>query len=227
MSVFENKLRQFKSDAPARWIYVPYDQLNAKIGPLSKSKPNELGIVMIESTRKARRRPYHKQKLAFVLANMRHFALEQAQRGVSIRYEMSTKSYEDVLGKLSAELGPILCMEPAERELRLGLSKLIEKNKIELRPHEGWLSKEDDFNFAKNAKEQVRMDKFYRHLRRTTGILMENGKPVGGKYSFDTANRKAWKGEPPAPEPLNFKPCLLYTSPSPRDQRGSRMPSSA
>ena len=25
----------------------------------------------------------------------------------------------------------------------------------------------------------------------------------------------------------HFKPCLLYTSPSPRDQRGSRMPSSA
>ena len=24
-----------------------------------------------------------------------------------------------------------------------------------------------------------------------------------------------------------FNPCLLYTSPSPRDQRGSRMPSSA
>ena len=24
-----------------------------------------------------------------------------------------------------------------------------------------------------------------------------------------------------------LKPCLLYTSPSPRDQRGSRMPSSA
>ena len=24
-----------------------------------------------------------------------------------------------------------------------------------------------------------------------------------------------------------FRPCLLYTSPSPRDQRGSRMPSSA
>ena len=26
---------------------------------------------------------------------------------------------------------------------------------------------------------------------------------------------------------LVFYPCLLYTSPSPRDQRGSRMPSSA
>ena len=27
--------------------------------------------------------------------------------------------------------------------------------------------------------------------------------------------------------PERFNPCLLYTSPSPRDQRGSRMPSSA
>ena len=26
---------------------------------------------------------------------------------------------------------------------------------------------------------------------------------------------------------MGVKPCLLYTSPSPRDQRGSRMPSSA
>ena len=28
-------------------------------------------------------------------------------------------------------------------------------------------------------------------------------------------------------EYVEFQPCLLYTSPSPRDQRGSRMPSSA
>ena len=30
-----------------------------------------------------------------------------------------------------------------------------------------------------------------------------------------------------APEGQEDCPCLLYTSPSPRDQRGSRMPSSA
>ena len=32
-------------------------------------------------------------------------------------------------------------------------------------------------------------------------------------------------GKRRAPYPVNY--CLLYTSPSPRDQRGSRMPSSA
>lgn len=48
------------------------------------------------------------------------------------------------------------------------------------------------------------MDKFYRHIRRETGILMESGKPVGGKFSFDPENRRAWKGKPPAPEPPAF-----------------------
>jgi len=32
---------------------------------------------------------------------------------------------------------------------------------------------------------------------------------------------------PQAPTHVLIIPCLLYTSPSPRDQRGSRMPSSA
>ena len=38
----------------------------------------------------------------------------------------------------------------------------------------------------------------------------------------DTAKEKPQEGEVVA-----VGPCLLYTSPSPRDQRGSRMPSSA
>ena len=40
-------------------------------------------------------------------------------------------------------------------------------------------------------------------------------------------NQSLWAAQTPdyqAGQPLN---CLLYTSPSPRDQRGSRMPSSA
>ena len=35
------------------------------------------------------------------------------------------------------------------------------------------------------------------------------------------------KPESYSPEKGKFSSCLLYTSPSPRDQRGSRMPSSA
>ena len=39
-------------------------------------------------------------------------------------------------------------------------------------------------------------------------------------YSYSRSDLKAWSG-------AENRICLLYTSPSPRDQRGSRMPSSA
>ena len=56
------------------------------------------------------------------------------------------------------------------------------------------------------GKKRWLQESFYRHLRRRTGILMDGGKPVGGKYSFDAENRKPWKGEPPAPRPPVFDP---------------------
>jgi deoxyribodipyrimidine photolyase-related protein len=33
---------------------------------------------------------------------------------------------------------------------------------------------------------------------------MQAGKPIGGKFSFDTENRQPWKGSPPAPTPPDF-----------------------
>jgi deoxyribodipyrimidine photolyase-related protein len=48
------------------------------------------------------------------------------------------------------------------------------------------------------------MDKFYRFIRRATGVLMEGEKPVGGKYSFDVENRLPWHGKPASPEPPSF-----------------------
>jgi deoxyribodipyrimidine photolyase-related protein len=48
------------------------------------------------------------------------------------------------------------------------------------------------------------MDAFYRHVRRETGVLIRRGRPVGGKFSFDTENRRAWRGKPPAPNPPRF-----------------------
>ena len=39
---------------------------------------------------------------------------------------------------------------------------------------------------------------------------------------------KSWTyGEIKKPETINYRTCLLYTSPSPRDREKSRMPSSA
>jgi deoxyribodipyrimidine photolyase-related protein len=205
MSAFGNSLRQQQpdSDQNRRWIFVAYDQLHDAIGPLAHEPADELGVVLIESREKATRRPYHKQKLALVLTNMRHFALEQAARGVAVRYIDTGKSnYATALRALHRDLGTMRFMRPAELELRDELQPLVDDGLLEEIPHEGWLTTTDDFAAIKGPP--WRMDSFYRQVRKRTGVLMENGKPLGGKYSFDAENRKRWDGDPPAPELPTF-----------------------
>jgi deoxyribodipyrimidine photolyase-related protein len=206
MSSFYNILNvvKEKSASPRHWIYVPYDQLSDEIGPLSRERPSDIGIILIENTWKAQRRPYHKQKLALILANMRHFALEQAKRGVAVKHLVADGPYSKVLGPLAKELGTIDVMTPAERELRLDLKPLVAEGLLRFLPHEGWLSTRDHFLASSQKAPPWRMDAFYRLVRRETGLLMEAGKPLGGTFSLDTRNRKPWRGSPPAPEPLSF-----------------------
>jgi deoxyribodipyrimidine photolyase-related protein len=207
MSRFAKTLADRQPDPSGRrWIYVPYDQLSSRIGPLLREDPDELGIVMVESPWKAARRPYHLQKLALILANGRHFALEQAERGVAVQHVVAEGCFRDALAKVATKHGPIRIMRPAERELRTDLDPLFDSGTLIELPHEGWMAGDDDFTASQKPSPPWRMDAFYRHLRRRTGILMDGGKPVGGKYSFDAENRKPWKGEPPAPRPPVFDP---------------------
>jgi len=117
MNVFSNRLRQLSQDpSDRRWIHVPYDQLTDSIGPLSRENTRNLGIVLIENPWKAARRPYHRQKLALILSNMRHFALEQAARGIAVLYIVADGPYRSALEQVARDVGPLTLMAPAERE---------------------------------------------------------------------------------------------------------------
>lgn len=186
-----------------RYLFVPYDQLSSAMGPLSREPAQELGVVLVESREKAGRRPYHRHKLAFVLSNLRHFALEQAARGVHVVHVAGDHGYAEALRGVVPELGQLRVQEPAEYELRHELAPLVAEKKVVVVPHEGWLSSEQDFAQACPAP-QFRMDAFYKHMRKRTGILMNGQKPEGGAFSFDAENRKPWKGEPPAPNAPSF-----------------------
>lgn len=189
-----------------RWLYVPYDQLSDRIGPLAREDPRHLGIILIESPEKAARRPYHKLKLALVLANQRRFALEQAERGVAVRHVVARAGFGAALESLARDVGAIRVMRPAERELREELSPLVRAGAVEIMAHEGWLTTGDLFARSAPKGPPWRMDAFYRLARRESGVLMtRDGKPSGGKFSFDVENRKRWEGRPPAPDPPRFE----------------------
>ena len=195
-----------------RWIYIPYDRYTDRTGPLTEQPASETGIVIVESTAKALRRPYHKKKLVVLISNMRHFALEQAEKGVKVLYHFSPESHGTALLKLqqSRKLPILTVMQPAERELRLDLDQAVRQGlQLNLVEDTTWASQTGDFTGVygsfKPGKSYV-MDRFYRKMRQQTGVLMENAKPVGGQFSFDADNRNPYKGQVPVPTPPSFTP---------------------
>ncbi len=206
MKMFRKALAAVQPQVGERqWVYVPYDQLTHRVGPLADAAPSDVGIVLVESLSKPRRRPYHKQKLALLLTNMRHFALEQAARGVAVDYRAGEDDYATQLTAAAQEHGALVCMRPAERELRAELAPLVSAGLLSWVDHEGWLTSSQDFR-ASAGKTQFRMDAFYRFVRRKTGVLMDDGSPIGGQFSFDGDNRERWDGTPEAPELPRFVP---------------------
>lgn len=206
MSAFRKALRELNPDAGSNrtWVYVPYDQLTDAAGPLSQIPAERAGIVLIENRWKAARRPYHRQKLGLVLANMRNFALEQAKRGVRVHYVHGDAPYRELVRGCVEELGPLRMAQAAEWELRADLAPLVEEGGITVERNDAFLTEDEDFDEARHGDDRFRMDAFYRHVRRKLDILMDDDKPVGGKWSFDAENRESWSGDPPAPELPRF-----------------------
>ena len=195
-----------------RWIYIPYDRYTDRTGPLTDQHSADTGIVIVESTAKALRRPYHKKKLIVLISNMRHFALEQQAKGVSVLYHFSPHSHGQALLELQRKrhLPPLTCMTPAERELRLDLATASKQGlQLQLVEDTTWASTTQDFLNTygpfKPGKPYV-MDRFYRRMRQQTGILMQNAKPIGGQFSFDASNRNPYKNQVAVPTPPVFAP---------------------
>ncbi len=191
-----------------RWILVFPDQLHLGIGPVSRADRHRTGLLLVESGEWLSRRPYHRQRLAWILLSQRAFALEAAESGFNVRVVRGDLPMVDLVRSALADTGPLVAMEPAEREARAEFAPLVDEGALRFEPHDGFLTTAGDLDAARTS-EGWRMDRFYQHVRRRTDILMERGKPVGGKFSFDAENRKRWDGTPPAPTPPDFPGSLL------------------
>ena len=177
----------------------------AVAGAAATAPPGErgVGLLLVESDEWLGRRPYHRQRIALVLLNGRAFADEARAAGIEVRQLRTAGSMAEALATATEELGPLRVLEPAEREMRAELQPLVARGALEVHPNPHWLTTESDFRKARSGRGW-KMDSFYRAVRARTGILMEGGKPSGGRLSFDVENRKRWDGIPAAPDPPRF-----------------------
>ena len=94
----------------------------------------------------------------------------------------------------------------------------------------GWSSPTEE-EAAKQGLPSMQLFNLKTDREEKTNLVVEYPEKVEsllGLLGQQVADGRCTPGKPvPNDREVEFLPCLLYTSPSPRDQRGSRMPSSA
>ena len=187
------------------------DQLDRAVAALAGLDPARDTVLMVEAMAEATYVPHHPKKIAFILAAMRHFAAELRASGVRLRYvalddPANTQSFAGELARAVAELRPerVLVTEPGEWRV---LAELRTCLGLQILPDDRFFCGTAAFARWAGERRQLRMELFYREMRKATGILMEpDGEPAGGQWNYDADNRKPLPDGLPLPEPLRIEP---------------------
>lgn len=142
---------------------------------------------------------HHKKKIAFLFSAMRHFAQELRQKDYQIDYTRLDDPENG--GSFTAEVERAIKKHNPEKLVvtSAGEYRVLEMFKdwqqnwdipVEIREDDRFLCTIDDFASWADNRKTLRMEYFYREMRKKYGILMEGDQPVGGKWNYDSENRK-------------------------------------
>ena len=194
-----------------RLVLVLGDQLTQSLAGLRAADKATDVVVMAEVREEATYVRHHAKKLAFTFAAMRHFAQELRDAGWTVAYTALDEP-EPHLSIASALLAAadrfgaseVVATRPGEWRL----IEMLEGLPLTVRVLEDdrFVATEAEFARWAEGRKELRMEWFYREMRRKTGLLMEGDKPVGGKWNFDHENRKSPPNSIHAPEPRIFAP---------------------
>jgi deoxyribodipyrimidine photolyase-related protein len=185
-------------------VVVLGDQLTPAISSLRDADPERDLVLMVEVMEEATYVRHHKKKIAFLFSAMRHFSEELRGLGYTVSYRRledtgATGTFTSEVAAAVARHTPerVVVTEPGEWRVleamrkwqsRLGCSVLI-------RADSRFLCTHSEFATWASSRSELRMEYFYRDMRRKTGLLMRAGKPEGGQWNFDKENRKSAKGD--------------------------------
>jgi deoxyribodipyrimidine photolyase-related protein len=191
------------------------DQLTDALSSLRDADPDRDLILIAEVMDEAEYVRHHKQKLVLVFSAMRQFAERLRERGFRVRYVRlddagNTQSLDgEVLRALAEQpYDRVVVTEPGEWRLAQLFEALALKSPVplEMRADDRFICPREVFEgWAKDRKE-LRMEFFYREMRRRTGLLMDGDQLVGGRWNFDAENRKRLPPRTPIPDRLATPP---------------------
>ncbi len=195
--------------------FILGDQLTRTLATLADFDPATDIVLMVEATEETTYVRHHKQKIAFVLSAMRHFAAHLQGEGIAVDYvklddPQNTGSFTGELARTVKRhnAARVVVTEPGEWRVLENMRdwETVTGVPVEIREDDRFFASRGRFRCWAEGRQSYRMEFFYREMRRETGFLMEGGKPVGGQWNFDHDNRKSLpKGTRP-PTRIRFEP---------------------
>ncbi len=195
----------------ARLVLVLGDQLTPGLSALAKADKARDVVMMSEVAEETGYVRHHPKKIALIFAGMREFARALQDNGWDVRYTQldDTDNAGSIVGEIlrrAAETGAqeVLATEPGEWRL---IDKLkYAPIKVHLLADDRFLASHAEFETWAKGRKALRMEYFYRDMRRKTGLMMEDDEPAGGQWNYDHDNRKAAPEEVTVEGPLTFEP---------------------
>ena len=169
-----------------RILYIPFDHLNLNYGVVKDADPKTDHVVLVESARMTSGRPWHKERLFFLISSARHFAKELEHAGFEVTYLKAGTTIEG-LKQIQKSLGklPIYAAEPSS----FAQFNQLKEFGVQFIPNDFFLTSRVDFKIWADKQKSFLMETFYRAQRIRLDIMVENGKPDTGVWNYDKENR--------------------------------------
>jgi deoxyribodipyrimidine photolyase-related protein len=174
------------------------DQLSPEISSLKDADKSRDIILLCEVFDEAVYVKHHQKKIAFLFSAMRHFAASLSDAGWNVDYvrldqDGNSHSFSGEVARAVERHAPESVIATFASEWRVLTEMRDWENTlpcaVELRDDDRFYCSLDEFANWADGRKQLRMEYFYRELRRKTGILMSGNDPIGGQWNYDAENR--------------------------------------
>lgn len=196
-------------------ILILGDQLSHGLSSINAGDKSTDRILMCEVHDEASYVKHHKKKIVLLFSAMRHFAQALREQGWHVDYiklndEENSHSFSGEVERAitNENFDSIIITEPSEWRVMRDVKSWSDKFAInvEILPDNRFIATHHEFEDWAEGRKQLRMEYFYRDMRRKTNLLMDGDQPEGGKWNYDSENRKPAKDDLFMPEHYTFEP---------------------
>lgn len=200
-------------------VLILGDQLDLLGSALMAFDPERDVICLAEVREESEHVWSTKPRTAYFLAAMRHFRDELQQRDFPVDYlrlgahafSSLSAAFADAVRRYRPER--IVVTEAGDYRVEQALNEMARQAGvlIEWRIDRHFYINRTDFARWASKYKELRMEFFYRMMRKRHVVLMDKDEPVGGRWNFDPENRGSFgkTGPKQIPLPARFPPDAL------------------